>query len=110
MLPRRGLCRSAIVCPPVITGKFAAVADSDRATTLGRNRDTESRFPIGIRISGMIMQSPVVSGASRSERPCDLHTLYERIGQREFPPLRGVIERRGVVEVLLNPDFESRSP
>jgi len=64
----------------LITGKFAAEADSDRATTLGRNRDTESRIPSGFRFSGMIMQSPVVSGASRSERPCDLHTLYERIG------------------------------
>jgi len=97
MLPRRGLCRSAIVCPPVFTGKFAAEADSDRATTLGRNRDTESRFPSGIRISGMLVQSPVVSGASRSERPCDLHTLYERIGHRKIPPLRGVSDRGGLV-------------
>ena len=58
----------------------------------------------------MIIQSPVVSGASRSERPCDLHTLYERIGHQEFSPLRGVCERKRVVEVLLNPDFESQSP
>ena len=95
MLPRRGLCRSAIAYPPVITGKFAAVADSDRATTLGRNRDTESRFPIGIQISGMIIQSPVVSGASRSERACDLHSIYERIGYQKFPPLRGVVNEGG---------------
>ena len=25
-------------------------------------------------------QSPLVSGTSRSERPCDKHTLFERIG------------------------------
>ena len=95
MLPRRGLCRSAIVCPPVITGKFAAEADSDRATTLGRNRDTESRFPSGDPQSGILEQSPMVSGASRSERPCDFHTLYERIGKGPFAPLWGVSEPWG---------------
>ena len=72
MLPRRGLCRSAIVCPPVITGKFAAEADSDRATTLGRNRDTESRFPSGYQQSGILEQAlwclvpHVVSGLATS--------------------------------------------
>jgi hypothetical protein len=37
----------------------------------------------------------MVSGASRSERPCDFHTLYERIGKGPFAPLWGVSEPWG---------------
>jgi len=73
----------------VLTDLFAAEADLNRATTLGRNRDTERRFPIGSQCSGMLLQSPMVSGASRSEQPRDLHPLYERIGNVRFTPLWG---------------------
>jgi len=36
-----------------------------------------------------------VSGASRSERPCDFHTIYERIGMGQFAPLWSVSEPWG---------------
>jgi len=41
----------------------------------------------------MLLQSLMVSGTSRSERPCDKHTLYERIGAGLHSPLRGVLEK-----------------
>ena len=52
-------------------------------------------------------QSPIVSGTSRSERPCDKHTLFERIGEVSGHPY-GVRISIFTDATILNPD--SRVP
>ena len=68
MLPRRGLCLSAIAIPPVFP-------ESPQAVFPGQLRHGGTVTPDLIHEceSGLWdgFQSPVVSGTSRSKRPCD---------------------------------------
>ena len=64
-------------------------------STLRRNRDTERLFPIGFSVPGCISEPYGVWLPHVVSEACDLHTLYERIGQDEFAPLRGVTEEAG---------------
>ena len=54
-------------------------------------------------------QSPMVSGTSRSERPCDKHTLFERIGKSPDHPY-GVRIGLFTDGTILNPDCRGPGP
>ncbi len=53
--------------------------------------------------------SPLVSGTSRSERPCDKHTLFERIGIVSLHPYGVLILIPGDATIL-NPDLGGTGP
>ena len=56
-----------------------------------------------------VNQSPLVSGTSRSERPCDKHALFERIGMSKARTYE-VRKVENVNATILNPDFGGPCP
>ena len=69
MLPRRGLDLSAIAFPPKLpilaaSGQYRALPRTGGTVTPDRIRDCRDGLWV-------VIQSPLVSGTSRSERPCD---------------------------------------